>query len=211
MAAAGGAIARRRLVPFLDLAYLGFAVDLDTDAAGVRLVVEQVPEALVAVSFSKNLGLYRERVGALIAIGENETRADAILSHVLQIARSIYSMPPDHGAAIAAHIFADRTLKQEWIEELAAMRTRIADSGICWPGAAQRDRDGSFDFIRTQRGMFFLLGVSAQTVRAIARQAPYLYDALDSRMNLAGIMPHNANYVADAIAAERLGCRRTNA
>ncbi len=104
-------LTRRRLVPFLDLAYQGFAVDLDADAAGVRLVAEQVPEALVAVSFSKNLGLYRERVGALIVIGENETRADACLSHVLQIARSIYSMPPDHGAAIAAHIFASPTLQ----------------------------------------------------------------------------------------------------
>src|SRR5450755_3586356 len=68
---------RRRLFPFLDMAYQGFAVDLDSDAAGVRLVTEQVPEALVAISFSKNLGLYRERVGALIAIGENPDRADA--------------------------------------------------------------------------------------------------------------------------------------
>src|ERR1700735_1515172 len=91
----------RRLVPFLDVAYQGFAVDLDADVAGVRLVAEQVPEALIAVSFSKNLGLYRERVGALIVVGENENRADAMLSHVLQIAGSIYSMPPDHGAAIA--------------------------------------------------------------------------------------------------------------
>jgi len=97
---------RRRLIPFLDLAYQGFGVDLETDAGGVRLVAEQVPEALIAVSYSKNLGLYRERVGALIAIGENENRADAIMSHMLHIARSIYSMPPDHGAAIAAHIFA---------------------------------------------------------------------------------------------------------
>ena len=98
---------RRRLVPFLDLAYQGFALDLEADAAGLRLVAEQVPESLVAVSYSKNLGLYRERVGALIVIGENESRADAMLSHVLQIARGIYSMPPDHGAAIAAHIFTE--------------------------------------------------------------------------------------------------------
>src|SRR5664279_674895 len=73
-------LTRRRLVPFLDLAYQGFAADLDADAAGVRLISDQVPEALVAVSFSKNLGLYRERVGALIVIGENESRADAALS-----------------------------------------------------------------------------------------------------------------------------------
>jgi aspartate aminotransferase len=197
-------LTRRRLVPFLDLAYMGFAVDLDNDAAGVRLVVEQVPEALVAVSFSKNLGLYRERVGALIAIGENETRADAIQSHVLQIARSIYSMPPDHGAAIAAHIFANRTLKAEWIEELAAMRNRIADMRDLLARQLHRAiGDGTFDFIRTQRGMFSLLGVSAQTVERL-RDKHHIYMTLDSRMNLAGIMPHNANYVADAIAAERL-------
>src|ERR1700733_5737754 len=81
--ALGQLLMRRRLVPFLDLAYQGFAVDLDADAAGVRLVAEQVPEALIAISFSKNLGLYRERVGAVIVIGENENRADACLSPVL--------------------------------------------------------------------------------------------------------------------------------
>jgi aspartate aminotransferase len=197
-------LTRRRLVPFLDLAYLGFAVDLDADAAAVRLVVEQVPEALVAVSFSKNLGLYRERVGALIAIGENETRADAIVSHVLQIARSIYSMPPDHGAAIAAHIFANRTLKAEWIEELAVMRNRIADMRDLLARQLHRAiGDGTFDFIRTQRGMFSLLGVSVQAVERL-RDQHHIYMTPDSRMNLAGIMPHNASYVADAIAAERL-------
>lgn len=197
-------VTRRRLVPFLDLAYLGFAVDLDADAAGLRLVAEQVPEALIAVSFSKNLGLYRERVGALIAIGENETRADAMLSHVLQIARGIYSMPPDHGAAIAAHIFANRTLKEEWLEELAAMRTRIADMRDLLAQQLHRAvGDGTFDFIGTQRGMFSLLGVSVQAVERL-RDKHHIYMTPDSRMNLAGIMPHNAGYVADSIAAERL-------
>ena len=68
-------LVRRRLVPFLDLAYQGFAVDLEADAAGLRLVAEQVPESLVAISYSKNLGLYRERVGALIVISENARAA----------------------------------------------------------------------------------------------------------------------------------------
>jgi aspartate/tyrosine/aromatic aminotransferase len=194
---------RRRLVPFLDLAYQGFAVDLDADAAGVRLVTEQVPESLIAVSYSKNLGLYRERVGALILIGENEARADAMLSHVLQIARGIYSMPPDHGAAIAAHIFADPTLKGEWIGELAAMRTRIADMrGLLAQQLRAATGAETFDFIRTQRGMFSLLGVSAQAVERL-REKHHIYMTPDSRMNLAGIMPHNASYVAGAIAAER--------
>jgi aspartate aminotransferase len=193
---------RRRLVPFLDLAYQGFGADLDADAAGIRRVAEQVPEALIAVSFSKNMGLYRERTGALIVIAENETRADAVMSHTLQIARSIYSMPPDHGAAIAARILADAGLKEEWIGELGAMRTRIADMRIL---LAQRLREvtggGSFDFIGTQRGMFSLLGVSAAAVERLCDRH-HIYMTSDSRMNLAGIMPDNVNYVAEAIAAE---------
>jgi aspartate aminotransferase len=196
---------RRRLVPFLDVAYQGFAVDLDADVAGVRLVAEQVPEALIAVSFSKNLGLYRERVGALIVVGENENRADAMLSHVLHIARSIYSMPPDHGAAIAAHIFANSALKGEWLGELAAMRTRITDMRELLAQQLRRASGaGTFEFIRTQRGMFSLLGVSTPAVDRL-RDKHHIYMLADSRMNLAGIMPDNAGYVADCIAAERLG------
>jgi aspartate aminotransferase len=196
---------RRRLVPFLDLAYQGFAVDLDADAAGVRLVAEAVPEALIAVSFSKNLGLYRERVGALIAVGENPGRADAVMSHLLQIARSIYSMPPDHGAAIAAHIFASAQLKGEWIGELALMRNRITEMrGLLAQELHHATGDNTFDFIRTQRGMFSMLGVSAQAVERL-RDKHHIYMLADSRMNLAGLMPHSARYVAAAIAAERGG------
>jgi len=197
-------LTRRRLVPFLDLAYQGFAVGLEDDAAGVRLIAEQVPEALIAISFSKNLGLYRERVGALIVIGENEARADACSSHVLHIARSIYSMPPDHGAAIAAHIFASTALRGEWIEELGLMRTRIAEMrGLLAQHLCKATGDGSFDFIRMQRGMFSLLGVSVQAVERL-RDRHHIYMTPDSRMNLAGIMPHNAGYVAESIAAELL-------
>jgi aspartate aminotransferase len=195
-------LVRRRLVPFLDLAYQGFGEDLEADAEGVRLVAAQVPEALIAISFSKNLGLYRERAGALIVLGESETRADAMFSHVLQIARSIYSMPPDHGAAIAAHIFADPTLKGEWLEELGAMRARIADMRVLLAQELRRATGaGTFDFIRAQRGMFSLLGVSSQTVERL-RERHHIYMLSDSRMNLAGIMPRNAGYVAESIAAE---------
>ena len=197
-------LGRRRLVPFLDLAYQRFAVNLEDDDAGLPLVAAQVPESLVAISYSKNLGLYRERVGALIVIGESESRANAMLSHVLQIARGIYSMPPDHGAAIAAHIFTNPALKEQWILELARMRTRITDMrGLLALELRKASGDGSFDFIRTQRGMFSLLGVSPQVVERL-RDKHHIYMTQDSRMNLAGIMPHNAANVAGAIVAERL-------
>ena len=194
---------RRRLVPFLDLAYQGFGDDLTSDVAGLRQAAEELPEVLIATSYSKNLGLYRERVGALIVVSENESRAEAVQSHVLQIARSIYSMPPDHGAAIAACIFADSNLRQSWITELAAMRNRIKDMRML---LAQRLRavtgDESFHFIEAQRGMFSLLGVSKAVVDRL-RDHHHIYMTGDSRMNLAGIMPHNAAYVAEAIVAAR--------
>jgi aspartate aminotransferase len=194
---------RRRLVPFLDLAYQGFGASLDQDAAAVRMVVERVPEALIAVSFSKNLGLYRERVGGLIVISENAARADAVQSHMLHIARSIYSMPPDHGAAIAAKIFAEPPLRREWIQELDAMRTRIQDMRTLLAKRLQEvTGDDGFDFIRTQHGMFSLLGVSREAVERL-REKHHIYMTSDSRMNLAGIMPNNVSYVAEAFAAER--------
>ena len=193
---------QRGLVPFLDLAYQGFGRSLEADAAPVRMVVDRVPEALIAVSFSKNLGLYRERVGSLIVVSNNEARADAVQSHMLQIARSIYSMPPDHGAAIAARIFADSELRRQWILELDAMRTRIQEMRSL---LAQRLKeitgDGSFDFIRNQSGMFSLLGVSSRAIDRL-RENHHIYMTADSRMNLAGIMPHNVTYVAEAFAAE---------
>ncbi len=192
---------RRQLIPYLDLAYQGFGDDLTADVAGVRMVAEQLPEVLIATSYSKNLGLYRERVGALIVISDNETRADAVYSQVLQIARSIYSMPPDHGAAIAACIFADPELRESWVSELAAMRNRIKDMrALLARHLRQVTGNGSFDFIEAQRGMFSLLGVSTEAVGRL-RDEHHIYMTNDSRMNLAGVMPHNAAYVAQAIVA----------
>jgi aspartate aminotransferase len=193
---------RRKLVPYLDLAYQGFGASLEADAAPIRMVVERVPEALIAVSFSKNLGLYRERVGGLIVISENAARADAVQSHMLHIARSIYSMPPDHGAAIAARIFAEPYLRQQWVQELDSMRMRILDMRALLANRLRHVTGGnSFDFIRTQHGMFSLLGVPPDAVERL-RERHHIYMTADSRMNLAGIMPDNVAYVAEAFAAE---------
>jgi aspartate aminotransferase len=117
---------RRRLVPFVDLAYQGLGDDLLADVASTRLIFQELPEALLAVTFSKNFGLYRERVGALIVLSQSPDHAEAVQSHTMQIARSIYSMPPDHGAAVVATILGDADLTQAWTRELIPMRERIA-------------------------------------------------------------------------------------
>jgi aspartate aminotransferase len=192
---------RRQLVPFLDLAYQGFGAGLQADAEAVRRVALEVPEMLCAVSFSKNLGLYRERVGTLLCVADTATRADAIRSQVLQIGRSIYSMPPDHGAAIAARIFADPPLTASWHAELESMRARIVAMRALLAGQLKTARaGGDFEFLVRQRGMFSLLGVSSAQVAEL-REKHHVYMTSDGRMNLAGVMPHNVAYLADAIAA----------
>jgi aspartate aminotransferase len=139
----------------------------------------------------------------LIVVSESAARADAVQSHMLQIARSIYSMPPDHGAAIAARIFADPVLRREWMHELDAMRTRIQEMrNLLAERLREVTGDNSFDFIRKQHGMFSLLGVSRAAVEQL-REKHHIYMTADSRMNLAGIMPSNVSYVADAFVAER--------
>lgn len=199
--ALGAVLARRRLTPFLDLAYQGFGEDLDRDAGGLRLLSETLPEALIAVSFSKNLGVYRERVGALIVVTENQTQAEAARTHMLQIARSIYSMPPDHGAALAAHVFADPELRAQWVQELATMRERIeAMRGLLAQHLRAATGTREFDFLEGQRGMFSQLGCSVEAV-ALLREKHHIYMLGDSRMNLAGVMPHNVAYVAECIAS----------
>jgi aspartate aminotransferase len=194
-------LARLRLVPFLDLAYQGFAENFDDDAAELRLMTGRLPESLSAISFSKNLGLYRERVGALIVVAESVSRAEAAQSHVVQIARGIYSMPPDHGAAIAAHIFAESRLTETWHAELALMRARIRDMrALLAAQLREATRDDSFDYLRRQRGMFSLLGIPGDAVLRLSSRH-HVYMTSDSRINLAGIMPDNVAYLAESILA----------
>jgi aspartate aminotransferase len=193
---------RRHLVPFVDLAYQGLGDDLLTDVASTRLIFQELPEALLAVSFSKNLGLYRDRVGALIVLSRSAEHAEAVQSHTMQIARSIYSMPPDHGAAIAATILGDAELTQAWSRELASMRERIAGMRARLTHHL-REATGTdaFDFIRTQRGMFSLLGIAVDVVTRL-REQRHIYMTPDGRINLAGLNPDNVAYVSDAIARE---------
>jgi aspartate aminotransferase len=191
---------RRSLLPFIDIAYQGLGTGIAEDAFGIRLFCAELPEVAVAVSCSKNFGLYRERTGCLHVVSESPTAGDAILTHLVRIARSIYSMPPDHGAAIVQEILSDPTSREQWIEELTAMRKRI--TGLRHElvkrlarSCPQRD----FGFIGTQRGMFSFLGVDTPQVRAL-REQHHVYMTDDSRINIAGLSADNVDYFAQAVA-----------
>jgi aspartate aminotransferase len=192
---------RRGLVPFIDIAYQGLAEGLDEDAYGVRLMAERLPEVVVVTSCSKNLGLYRERVGAASFVSANPEAAKLTTANAANVARGIYSMPPDHGAAIAAHILSDAALRAQWSQELAEMRTRLNGlRKLLVEKLAARKTPMDFSFIAKERGMFSFLGITKEQVVRL-REEFHVYMVESSRINIAGINHSNVDRVADAIAA----------
>lgn len=192
---------RRGIVPFIDIAYQGLAESLDDDAYGVRLMAERLPEVVVATSCSKNFGLYRERVGALSVVAADAEHARGVASHMANVARGIYSMPPDHGAAIVARILGDPELDALWRAELAEMRERLSSlRRLLASELAARGAPVDFSFITNERGMFSFLGIDRERVVAL-RERFHIYMIESSRINVAGIRRANVGYVADAIAA----------
>lgn len=186
--------------PFVDMAYQGFADDIDSDAYGLRYLVEHLPEVVVAASCSKNFGVYRERVGLVGLLAANPSSAAAVLSHMQSIVRGIYSMPPDHGAALVAEVLNDAQLRSLWVGEVAEMRGRINGLRETF-SAGMRKRLGSnrFDFVQRQKGMFSFLGLSeAEVLRLRGDYSIYMLNS--SRASISGFNSTNLDYVCDAIA-----------
>ena len=194
-------VASRALVPFIDLAYQGFANGLDEDAYGVRLMYEKVPEMIVTQSCSKNFGLYRDRVGAMSFVAADSAVSGAVDSQALYVVRTMYSLPPDHGAAVVSRILNETALRTEWQEELSGMRARLQGMRSLLAGELRRaapDRD--FSHIERTTGMFCYLGISAEQVARLKQErGVYLVDS--SRINVCGITEANAGYIADSVAS----------
>ncbi|WP_331372979.1 tyrosine aminotransferase [Sinorhizobium chiapasense] len=178
-------VAERGLLPLVDLAYQGFGRGLNEDVAGLRHLIGVVPEALVAVSCSKSFGLYRERTGAIYALTASSTSADTVRSNLAGLARTSYSMPPDHGAAVVRTILADKDLAREWAEELEAMRLRM--TGIRRALAeGLRTRWQALGAIADQEGMFSMLPLSEAEVLRL-RSEHGIYMPTSGRINIAGL------------------------
>ena len=194
-------IVDRGLVPFLDIAYLGFAAGLDEDAYGLRTMYGRVPEMVVASSCSKNFGLYRDRVGSLTFVSAEATTAVKVSSQALNIVRTMYSVPPDHGGAAVTLILNDPALHDEWTAELGEMRARMKEMRkLLVAGLAEAAPDADFSHIQRANGMFCYLGVSPQQVARLKQEfGVYLVDS--GRINVCGITGDNIAYLAQSIAA----------
>jgi aspartate aminotransferase len=192
---------KRGIVPFIDFAYQGLAEGLEDDAYGARLMAERLPELVVVTSCSKNLGLYRERVGAASFVSATAEQGKLSLANAANVARGLYSMPPDHGAAIVGKILHDKELKALWVKELEEMRVRLNGlRKLLVDKLAARKTPMDFSFIAKQRGLFSFLGISKEQVIRL-RDEFHVYMIESSRINIAGINPANVDYVADSIAA----------
>lgn len=191
----------RKLIPLIDMAYQGFGESLEADAYGVRLASERLPEVMVAVSCSKNFGLYRERVGCAFVITREPNAATRSLTHLMTIARGIYSMPPSHGASIVATILQSQDLTAHWHSELEAMNARIQ-----WVRREfmqeihQQLQSERFNFITSQKGMFSFLGISSEEVASLAEDYG-IYMAASSRVSLAGLNTANLSYFCHSLRA----------
>ncbi len=191
---------RKKMIPFIDYAYQGFGDGLFEDGHGLRTILAANPEAVICSSYSKNFGLYSERVGAVMVVHEDASSAAATLSQLKQTVRSNYSNPPRHGAATVAMILGDEKLRAEWEFEVTAMRERISRMRTSFvEGMAATNANRDFSFLLKQKGMFSYTGLTPMQVDWLkSERAIYLVGT--GRINVAGMSDSTSAFVCQSIA-----------
>ena len=195
----GYLLKKKKVIPFIDLAYLGLGDGIDKDAFGVRFMAEILPELIVVSSCSKNFGLYRERVGAVSVVSENKDIADLTLANISNLARGIYSMPPDHGAAIVGHILTNQDLHDLWEAEVKQIRDRLNSIRTLFvKKMKENNASQDFSFIGREKGMFSFLGIDKDQIIRL-REEFHIYMVESGRVNLAGVNEINVDRVTKSI------------
>ncbi|TCV98163.1 amino acid aminotransferase [Biostraticola tofi] len=188
-------------LPLFDFAYQGFARGLEEDALGLRIFTENHAELIVASSFSKNFGLYNERVGACTLVAADAEAAEHAFSQLKYSIRANYSNPPSHGAAIVATILGNPALRAVWEQELTEMRQRIQRMRQLFVSTLQdKGATVDFSFINQQNGMFSFSGLSKEQVQRL-RDDFAVYAVSSGRINVAGMTPDNMAPLCEAIVA----------
>lgn len=197
----GELLVERQVVPLIDLAYMGLGDGLKQDVTGVRAIASVAPTTLIAVSCSKNFGVYRDRVGCAIAVTENRNIAATVTAQMGAVSRMLYSMPPDHGATVVKMILGDDELRAAWQAELQIMQGRVAGlrdalaTSMCTAAGDQKWR-----CIAQQKGMFSLLGTADEDLVRL-REEFGVYLVPGGRINVAGLRLEIVDRLAQALAA----------
>ncbi|MDT9587164.1 MAG: amino acid aminotransferase [Candidatus Arsenophonus melophagi] len=191
--------AEKNLLPIFDFAYQGFSKTIDEDAQGLRIFAKKNPEIIIASSYSKNFGLYNERVGACTITANNSEQAERAFSQIKSIIRANYSNPPAHGAAIVTTILSDKILKKEWIEEVIRMQSRIKRMRLLFVNTLrEKGVKQDFSFISKQKGMFSFSGLTERQVMQL-REKHAIYIITSGRINVAGLTLENMLPLCHAI------------
>jgi len=194
-----GVIREKGLLPLIDFAYQGFGDGLERDAFGLRTILDHVDEAIVCTSFSKNFGLYSERVGAIALVAADAEQRGATLSQLKRVVRTNYSNPPRHGAAIVATILSDPDLRRLWREELDTMRQRIMRLREQFV-ASMKTLGHDFRFLLRQKGMFSYSGLSPMQVDELKNKHG-VYIVGSGRINVAGMSENKMDSFCRAVAS----------
>jgi aromatic-amino-acid transaminase len=194
-------VRNRELIPFVDIAYQGFAEGVEPDGAVVRRFAAAGAPLFVSNSFSKSFSLYGERVGALSIVAESADEAARALSQVKRTVRTNYSNPPTHGGRIVAAVLGNAELRAQWEQELGHMRERIRQMRVLLAEKIRaRVRNADFSFVTRQRGMFSYTGLSKDQVGKLREQFS-IYAVDSGRICVAALNTRNIDYVADAVAS----------
>ena len=193
-------VADRGILPIVDFAYQGFASGVREDAAGWHQLCQKGSELLICSSFSKNFGLYNERVGALTVVASDPAAAGAVMSQIKQCVRCNYSNPPAHGSAIVTAVLSDLAMYSQWEVEVKQMRDRIqAMRQLFVETLTAKGVGGDYSFITRQQGMFSFSGLAKDQVQAL-REKHSIYIVGSGRINVAGMTEANMDALCQAIA-----------
>ena len=190
----------KKLLPLVDFAYQGLGRGLDEDAEGLRILAAAVEEMVICSSFSKNFGLYKERVGAVTLKAASKETIDKAFSNLKTIIRRIYSNPPSHGGAIVTTIMNDAALRAEWENEVAQVRDRIAQMRELFVSTLKaKGVEQDFSFLTSQYGMFSFSGLNPDQVKAL-REKYSIYIVGSGRINVASMTKANMDTLCTAVA-----------
>jgi len=194
-------ISKKNLITICDFAYQGLGEGIESDAIGVRTLLKKLDNLIICSSYSKNFGLYSERVGCLIYHSKSTNNYSSVQSNFKKVARTIYSNPPSHGSDIVKTILSDEKLKLLWVENLDDAKNRIINMRKSLvENLVKENCSRNFEFIINQKGMFSFTGLTSEEVAQLKEKFS-IYIVNSGRINVAGVTSKNVNYIAKAISS----------
>ncbi|WOO80051.1 Aspartate aminotransferase, mitochondrial [Vanrija pseudolonga] len=194
-------------IPVVDSAYQGFASgDLDADAHAIRLLLDELAlPGVLCQSFSKSMGLYGERAGAIHVVVHGIAEPAAVVARIegqiAWIARKEYTTPARYGAELVTAVLSDPGLYAQWREDLVTMSTRLRTMRAAIQANLRELRapaDDNWDHVTTQIGMFWFSGLSRPQALWLRRER-HVYLAESGRVSLTGVNEGNVRRLCEAI------------